>query len=383
MVYKTNNYITLGQVFTPQFIVDDMLKLIKNNGNILEPSCGNGAFSKNLKNIVAIEVDKNVCPDYAINMDFFDYSISNKFDTIIGNPPYVRFQDIQEKTKNKLDMSLFDERSNLYLFFIYKCILHLKSHGELIFIVPRDFLKLTSAIKLNNFIYQNGTITDIIELGDSKIFQNACPNCVIFRFEKDNFSRITNITKRFQVINGQMIFTSNNYNIKFSDLFFVKVGAVSGADSLFENTNGNLDFVCSYTNKTGKTKKMFYNIKTQELEQVKEKLINRKIKKFNEDNWFMWGRNCYVSNEERIYVNQKTRNKQPFFYNKCKYYDGSILAIFPKFKCQDFKKLANDFNKVDWNELGFVCDGRFIFNQKSLENTLLPDWFSEYLLCEK
>ena len=371
MVYKTNNYITLGQVFTPQFIVDDMLKLIKNNGNILEPSCGDGAFSKNLKNVVAIEVDKNVCPDYALNIDFFFYSIDNKFDTIIGNPPYVRFQDIQEKTKNKLDMSLFDERSNLYLFFIYKCILHLKSHGELIFIVPRDFLKLTSAIKLNNFIYQNGTITDIIELGDSKIFQNACPNCVIFRFEKDNFSRITNITKRFQVINGQMIFTSNNYNIKFSDLFFVKVGAVSGADSLFENTNGNLDFVCSYTNKTGKTKKMFYNIKTQELEQVKEKLINRKIKKFNEDNWFMWGRNCYISNEERIYVNQKTRNKKPFFYNKCKYYDGAILAIFPKFKCKDFEKLADDFNKVDWDELGFVCDGRFIFNQKSLENRLV------------
>ena len=270
-------------------------------------------------------------------------------------------------------------RSNLYLFFIYKCILHLKSHGELIFIVPRDFLKLTSAIKLNNFIYQNGTITDIIELGDGKIFQNACPNCVIFRFEKDNFSRITNITKRFQVINGQMIFTANNYNIKFSDLFFVKVGAVSGADSLFENKNGNVDFVCSYTNKTGKTKKMFYNIKTQELEKVKEKLINRKIKKFNEDNWFMWGRNCYISNEERIYVNQKTRNKKPFFYNKCKYYDGSILAIFPKFKCKDFEKLADDFNKVDWNELGFVCDGRFIFNQKSLENTLLPDWFSEYM----
>lgn len=27
-------------------------------------------------------------------MDFFDFPVSEKFDTIIGNPPYVRFQDI-------------------------------------------------------------------------------------------------------------------------------------------------------------------------------------------------------------------------------------------------------------------------------------------------
>ena len=33
-------------------------------------------------------------------MDFFQYSIENKSDTIIGNPPYVRYQDIPKDTKN-------------------------------------------------------------------------------------------------------------------------------------------------------------------------------------------------------------------------------------------------------------------------------------------
>ena len=59
-----------------------------------------------------------VCPDYALNIDFFDYSIDNKFDTIIGNPPYVRFKDIQEQTKNKLDMSLFDEKQFIFIFYL-------------------------------------------------------------------------------------------------------------------------------------------------------------------------------------------------------------------------------------------------------------------------
>lgn len=370
----------LGQVFTPIDIVSEMMGLIKNNGKILEPSCGDGAFFDNMPGCVGIEIDEDKCPKSASNIDFFDYSLKNQFDTIIGNPPYVKYQDIINSTKSKLDLSLFDERTNLYLFFIHKCIKHLKTKGELIFIVPREFLKSTSAVNLNEFIYQNGTITDIIDLGDRIIFKGFSPNCIIFRFEKDNFSRQCNVVKQFRVINGQILFTSSNYSIHFKDLFFVKVGAVSGADKYFTNDLGNMDFVCSYTRKTNKTKKMFYNIKSKYLLKFKNFLINRKIKKFDEKNWFMWGRDYYKSNDNRIYVNSKTRNKKPFFTNKCKAYDGSILAIFPKFKTDEkiIDSIIDDLNNTNWEELGFVCDGRFLFNQRSLENSLLPDSFSKY-----
>ena len=267
------------------------------------------------------------------------------------------------------------------MFFIHKCIQHLNPHGELIFIVPRDFLKATSSIKLNQYIYDNGTITDIIDLGDEKIFKDACPNCVIFRFEKDNFERKTNITKNFSVINGQMFFTNNKYKIKFSDLFFVKVGAVSGADKYFIHENGNKEFVCSETCKTGDTRKMFYNTDAEELLPYKDILIKRKIKNFTEKDWYMWGRKYYESKENRIYVNSKTRNKKPFFFHNCKAYDGSVLSIFPKFKATQkiCKEIAKDLNNVDWEELGFICDGRFLFSQKSLENCLLPDVFYKYM----
>lgn len=377
---RTLNVKNLGQVFTPPFIVSEMMKLIKNSGTILEPAAGEGAFSDNFNEGVAIEYDSSLCPKYALHMDFFDYPLSHQFDTIIGNPPYVRYQDITPDTKSKLDMSLFDERSNLYLFFIYKSILHLKEKGELIFIVPRDFLKATSSIKLNHFIYKNGTITDLIDLGDSSIFQNACPNCVIFRFEKGNFSRICNVIKKFHVINGQMIFTSNNYSVLFSKLFFVKVGAVSGDDKIFTNELGNMEFVCSKTQKTGSLRKMFYNTPAPELLPFKNRLIKRKIKKFNDKDWYKWGRDYYKSSLPRIYLNQKTRNRFPFFLNKCLAYDGSILAVFPKFACSEnlLQELTDSLNAVCWDDLGFVCDGRFIFSQKSLENTLLPDSFSKY-----
>jgi adenine-specific DNA-methyltransferase len=369
------NIKTLGQVFTPEAIVKTMLNLRKNDGSVLEPSSGDGAFIKQLESTaVGIEIDENRYFDQrVINADFFDYSIENKFDTIIGNPPYVRFQDIQVETKNKLDMDLFDSRSNLYLFFIYKSIQHLSDNGELIFIIPNNFLKSTSASKLNNYIYQSGTITDFIDLGDSKVFKKVTPNVVIFRFEKNNFSRITNGVKHFIHFNGQLCFTNKKYEKSFSDLFFVKVGAVSGADHIFEHESG-VEFVCSYTRKTGKTKKMIYNKESEHLLQHKEQLLNRRIKKFNESNWWEWGRKHFDSKLKRIYVNQKTRNKKPFFTHESTYYDGSILAIFPKDQTLDLKMLVDHLNEVDWDELGFVIGERYIFSQRSLENTLLPEF---------
>ncbi|HEF6844560.1 TPA: class I SAM-dependent methyltransferase, partial [Campylobacter jejuni] len=262
---NTFNVKELGQVFTPQYIVSDMMNLIQNNGRFLEPSCGDGAFFKNLpSNKVGIEIDKNVINDEQIlNIDFFNYPLNEKFDTIVGNPPYVKYQDIKIETKILLKIynQIFDERSNLYLFFIYKCILHLKDKGELIFITPRDFLKSTSSIKLNNFLFSQGSITDFIDLGDKKIFKSAQPNCAIWRFEKGNFKRNTNCLKEFNCINGQILFTKTHYFIPFSKLFFVKVGAVSGADQIFTNEKfGNMEFVCSSTKKTKKTKKMIYGI---------------------------------------------------------------------------------------------------------------------------
>lgn len=372
----------LGQVFTPENIVEQMLNLRKNVGSILEPSCGDGIFLNKIKDCVGIEYDSNICPKNAINLDFFDYSLTNTFDTIIGNPPYIKYTHICDDTKIKLDISLFDKRSNLYLFFIEKSIKHLNKNGELIFIVPRDFIKSTSSKKLNKFIYENGTITDLVDLGDQKIFKNATPNTIIFRFEKDNFSRITNNYLNFIYDSGQLYFLKNKMNkIKFSDLFFVKVGAVSGCDELFKHSDG-IEFVCSYTAKTNKTKSMLYNKYHEDLLQYKNKLIKRKIKKFNENNWYMWGRDYYKSRQPRIYVNVKTRIKKPFFIHDAISYDGAILAIFPKHEKvgKNLSQVCDLFNEIDWDEMGFMCGNRYIFSQQSLENCILPDFFEKFVL---
>ncbi|HTH40861.1 MAG TPA: class I SAM-dependent methyltransferase, partial [Rhodocyclaceae bacterium] len=220
----------LGQVFTRADVVAQMLALRHRRGRVLEPSAGDGAFASRLPGCVAIELDQRVAPPNALVMDFFDYPVSEKFDTIIGNPPYVRHQDILVETHERLASPLFDGRSNLYLYFIEKCVRHLNPRGELIFITPRDFIKLTAARKLNAWLVQEGSITHFIETGDSGIFGEYVPNWAIWRFEKGRRRHVLEDGRRFVESDGQLLFLRGDYTVTFADLFQVKVGAVSGAD---------------------------------------------------------------------------------------------------------------------------------------------------------
>lgn len=372
----------LGQVFTPKDIVDLMIKMIQKGDRILEPSCGDGAFSNPLleqfSDVVSIEFDEGHCPDYGLNMDFFDYPVTEKFSTIIGNPPYVSGKKILKSTLSKINSQLITHgKSNLYLYFIEKSINHLEEGGEIIFITPREFIKNTSSYKLNQWLYEMGTITHWLEFGDQVIFKGYSPSVVIFRFEKGNFSRKT-ITgegeKIFQHDSGQLFFLDNELKgTKLGSLFDIKVGGVSGMDEVFAEDGGNQQFVCSYTRTTGGLKTFHYNIINDYTISKKELLLQRKIKNFNESNWWMWGRDFHKSDRRRIYVNSKTRIENPFFINECKYYDGSVIALIPKVDSVEEKleQYLDKLNRVDWERLGFKVGGRFVFTQKTLHNITL------------
>lgn len=382
MTDKTLDVAVLGQVFTPPAVVSSMLDLVKNQGRVLDPSCGDGAFSRELPGCVAIELDPRHCPPGSLNLDFFAYPEEEKFDTVVGNPPYVKARDISPQTRARLASQLLNGHANLCLHFIEKCVRHLKPGGELIFITPRDFLKATGAAMLNTWLFDQGSFTDMIELGDAKIFSGALPNCVIWRFERGNFARRLSDGRRMRQAGGQLMFTRGIYSVPLSSVFGVKVGGVSGADEIYANEElGNADFVCSRTAQTGELRRMIYEVKLPYLEQFKERLLARRVTKFDESNWWRWGRHHPVSDVPRIYVNGKTRMEKPFFMNDCRNYDGAVLALFPRrqdLSREDLGELVGLLNEVDWHELGFVCDGRHLFAQRSLEQVLLPEGFAPF-----
>ena len=358
-----------GRVFTPPDVVRRMTALRRNFGRVLEPSSGAGAFLREIPGAVGVEKDAILAAATgAIAGDFFDYPVSEKFETVIGNPPYVRHRDIPAETRAKLDMDLFDRRANLFLFFIQKALRHLTPGGELIFITPRDFCKSTSARKLNAALHGAGTVTHYEELGDAKVFADASPNCAIWRFERGNFSRRLDDGRAFRCAGGQLYFGGVGAEV-LGDYFRVKVGAVSGADRIFaDERRGNRDLVCSRTARTGEVRRMIYNAYHPILESRKAELLRRGVRRFNEGNWWEWGRLCPESDSPRIYVNGKTRNPRPFFLHSATAFDGSVLALFPRDESANLEKWRERLNDADWEGLGFVCAGRRLFTQRSLEN---------------
>ena len=187
-----------GQYFTPEIVANFMIDLaeITQDSTILEPSCGEGVFLKCLQNkgfthITAYEIDN----DLAKNFDCVKYesfvsaNITEKYDLIIGNPPYIRWKNLEETLKNELLNHLlwnkyFNSLCDYLYIFILKSIELLKDKGQLIFICPEYWMNTTHADSLRNYMVMNGYFEEIYHFNETPIFEKVTVSIVIFKFVK-------------------------------------------------------------------------------------------------------------------------------------------------------------------------------------------------------
>ena len=302
--------------------------------------------------------------------DFTQQTITTKFKTIIGNPPYVK-----QKT------------GNLYIKFIELCYNHLDDGGELVFIVPSDFIKLTSASSIIDTMTKNGSFTDFLFPHNEKLFENASIDVVVFRYEKG-------VMTKMAVVNGKEVFCNVNKGIiTFSDSevygspidsqFNVYVGLVSGRDEIYRVPFGNID-ILSDKNKVEKFifAETFPTNNTQidtHLLENKPKLLDRKIKKFSENNWFEWGAPRNISsirtNYEKpcIYIRNITRNKEVAFMGKVQYFGGSLICLIPKIEMaeSDIQKIVIQINSTEFQK-DYLYAGRFKIGHKQISTAIVP-----------
>ena len=109
---NVNNVKKYGQFFTPEYIAKFMSEWVsKNSNNILDPAVGNSIFFRMLKNNkiqkTGFEIDKDIINffnyDYNIIIDdYLLYDDNKKYDAIICNPPYNRFQAIDNRKEIKM-----------------------------------------------------------------------------------------------------------------------------------------------------------------------------------------------------------------------------------------------------------------------------------------
>jgi len=379
----------IGQYFTTHIeLKKKVFDFILNSpSNILEPSIGQGdliAFiTERVPSITfdmyeidtQIEMLDKIEKNKIIYGDFMQQPIAKKYKTIVGNPPYVR-----------------TKKGNLYIDFTEKCYHLLDENGELIFIVPSDFLKLTSASNLLNEMMTNGTFTHIFHPHNENMFENASIDVIVFRYCKsktiekkvlynDNFRYITNG-------NGLITFAdeeTEEQQVRFQDYFDVYVGLVTGKEDVYKNSElGNMNVL----NGENKVEKYIY-IETYpcENEKINRHLLNHKtdliergIRKFNENNWFEWGAPRNISTiranleKECIYIYNLTRTPHVAFIGKVQYFGGGLLLLIPKKKC-NLTKIVSYINSGRFKE-NFMFSGRFKIGHRQICNSCIP---TEYL----
>lgn len=105
------------------------------------------------------------------------------FDIVIGNPPYVRHEDIKELTpvlKNVYQYECGSSRADLYVFFYERSVKLLKPQGVLSFITSNKWYRAKYGEGLRQFMATHTRLKNIIDFGDEAVFTAiAYPTIVI------------------------------------------------------------------------------------------------------------------------------------------------------------------------------------------------------------
>lgn len=289
-----------GDVFTSPdvvcFILDQVGYISDKNLqdiSILEPSCGNGEFiyeiakrllvsankfgfnanSSFISNVYAYDIDEEkieVCRRRVNSLGYQNTSNiqladflrinTNKVDIVVGNPPYIRYENIPFDILDycKSTFSLFHYRSDLYIPFFEKTLSLLKPGGKHGFICSNRWLKSEYGKKLRRHISTFYNLQILVDLEQANAFQQdvlAYPAITVISAENKKemflFSEAKDISElkslsfsRKKSPSGEdwtTIFTGVASNKKLLQIerqgFNIGIGVATGADAVFVSDN--------------------------------------------------------------------------------------------------------------------------------------------------
>jgi hypothetical protein len=195
-------------VFTPERVSEKMVSYFKTKVRaLLEPSVGTGnlllamdgkyesadVYDINAEYLASLDGRSNVRKHHS-NFITSEIGGGGLYDGIILNPPYHRFQDMEETMRKSIkDLSpmLASGNMDLYVAFLYKCIQLLSADGTLVAIVPSSWLYNASCRLFRDYLHVNRLIREIHDYGSEKVFSGVSVYCcilVVDRFEKTHYN---------------------------------------------------------------------------------------------------------------------------------------------------------------------------------------------------
>lgn len=199
-----------GAYYTPPTIASFILRWgINGNHNydILEPSCGDGVFLERIfqenmlfHSVTAVEYESTEADKArtirlhdleVINADFHQFCLNTekRFDLIVGNPPFIRYQYYDEN-QQKLASEIFgkvglkrSKLTNAWVTFIVGSSQLLKEQGKIGFVIPSELLQVTFAKQLRQYLAKQFNKINIISF-ENLVFGEIQQEVVLLLCEK-------------------------------------------------------------------------------------------------------------------------------------------------------------------------------------------------------
>ncbi|MBU0529495.1 N-6 DNA methylase, partial [bacterium] len=240
------------------------------------------------------------------------------FDAVIGNPPYVRSQQIELYQKEYFS-NAFEAASyqpDTFALFIERGIKITREKGKLSFIVPSGLLTNLYYSKLREFILNKTLINVIVDLKDG-VFKKASVDTFILVATKNKgklLSHEVSIGEHPVKIYKDVITPSNKVNqeefLNFSKYQF-NTGLKTNIIDLIEKINLNavvLEKVFTVKNGMKVRKEFVTNVKVDS--RYEKFLLGKNVKPYKIDYEGLWV--CYDKKLEKKYTNQAFRERSIF-----------------------------------------------------------------------
>lgn len=290
-----------GDVFTLPRVICFMLDLIGYTSDkdlskykILEPSFGNGDFLIEIQrriiqssekfnfdatnimsqNVYGCEIDEdkyNKCIENirlkmpcftSKNLKIEDFLLTTwdaKFDFIIGNPPYIRYENIPQNVINlyKSRFYTFYYRCDLYVLFYEHCLNNLSDNGHHCFICSNRWLKNEYGKRLRALISTSFNLEYIVNVEQLEAFKEsvlAYPSITLISKANNNRTKIATVNNLNElklplITKDKKCDSSYNWDNLFVDREYdglcsieeqgyeIGIGVATGADKLFISRN--------------------------------------------------------------------------------------------------------------------------------------------------
>ena len=198
----------LGSYYTPfrtvRFMREYLQREHKIYGRVLEPSVGDGRFidefekEKNLQSFVAVElIEEKV--RHLINKryserikivadDFLEFSekTNEKYQLIIGNPPYINIKNMGDDSKERA-RELFEKcelpsslMQNMWVAFVLAAVSCLERDGTIFFVLPMEFLQVQYAEKIRLFLEEHFDTIHILSFKERMFPEIEQESCLVY-----------------------------------------------------------------------------------------------------------------------------------------------------------------------------------------------------------